>query len=259
MDVAFILGPAGSGKTYLTAALAYYLDQKNIFYATLNLDPAVEDPGLKYDPTIDVRDWVRTSQVMKEFKLGPNGEIIASMDILAGHADKIKKAIIELKPDILLVDTSGQLEVFAFRPSGYEIFRAINEIEGTRSLILFLIDPFLCKSGLNAILSVLLLSSSIFWRFQLPVIDVVTKRDLLPSEELDKILYFLENPSAIFDELEVFAMKDLALQWEAMVSQFEEIFSRKEIIAVSSETGEGIADLFAKMQEVWSKSGGVET
>jgi GTPase SAR1 family protein len=55
---------------------------------------------------------------MEEYGLGPNGALIMAADLIADQVEKISKEIEELQSDIVLVDTSGQMELFAFRASG---------------------------------------------------------------------------------------------------------------------------------------------
>lgn len=44
----------------------------------VNLDPAAET--FKYKCDIDIRELISTEDVMEEFKLGPNGGLIYSME-----------------------------------------------------------------------------------------------------------------------------------------------------------------------------------
>ena len=55
---------------------------------------------------------------MEEYELGPNGALIAASDLIAVNLNSVKEELDDLKPDYILVDTPGQLELFAFKDSG---------------------------------------------------------------------------------------------------------------------------------------------
>ena len=113
LKVAIMIGTAGSGKTALTESLAFYINRKGEDVCILNLDPGVLSEELPYDPDIDVREFVRAEEIMKKYRLGPNGALIASMDLLLEHIHELRDRIREMDPEILLVDTPGQMEIFA--------------------------------------------------------------------------------------------------------------------------------------------------
>jgi hypothetical protein len=116
MFIVFIIGTAGSGKSRLTAAFGKWLQMSKQDVATINLDPGVSD--LPYSPEVDVRDYVDIADLMERYHLGPNGALVMAPDLVADQIEEITKEIEELQTDIVLVDTSGQMELFAFRASG---------------------------------------------------------------------------------------------------------------------------------------------
>ena len=54
----------------------------------LNLDPAVR--SLPYSANIDIRDTVKYKQVMSEYRLGPNGAILTSLNLFATKIDEVR-------------------------------------------------------------------------------------------------------------------------------------------------------------------------
>ena len=64
----------------------------------INLDPAVLN--VKFPANIDIRDSVKYKAVMKEYKLGPNGAILTSLNIFAAQFDQVVKLIEEKSADI---------------------------------------------------------------------------------------------------------------------------------------------------------------
>ncbi|MHA1616878.1 MAG: ATP/GTP-binding protein [Candidatus Njordarchaeales archaeon] len=254
MYVAIILGTAGSGKTMLTRSLADYLDDKGLDYAIMNLDPGVLTENLPYTPDIDVREFVRAEEVMNEYRLGPNGALIASMDLLANYIFDLQQKILEIKPEYLLVDTPGQMEIFAYRPSGPVIIENLFKMPDTRCAIVYLLDPFLCVYSPSALLSALLLVESVYWRFELPMLTALSKIDLLEEGVLEKLLKVIEEPSKLIVFKEIFQIKRDLSPLLAVIDKVQEIIA-KDVIPVSAVTGEGIFDVFSNLLNVWSETG----
>ena len=131
-----MVGPAGSGKSYLTSALSEWLEDQQLSVLRLNMDPAAE--WLPYSPDIDVREYVDARKVMKEYNLGPNGALIVSVDMLVNHIDKIKEELDSVRPNYVIIDSPGQLELFAFRTSGPLVLDQL--VGGDKVASLFLLD-----------------------------------------------------------------------------------------------------------------------
>jgi len=112
----FVTGTAGSGKTVLTTNLSYYLSQAGMDVAIANLDPAVD--SLPYVPDFDIRRYVEASDIMRKFGLGPNSSMIASADMALARATEIKEEMEKIRANYVIVDTPGQIELFAYRNSG---------------------------------------------------------------------------------------------------------------------------------------------
>ena len=53
----------------------------------VNLDPAVKE--VPYPANIDIRDSVNYKEVMKQYKLGPNGGIVTSLNLFATRFDQV--------------------------------------------------------------------------------------------------------------------------------------------------------------------------
>src|SRR5215471_10902012 len=64
MDIIFVTGTAGAGKSMLSGALKNWYVNRGESAIAVNLDPGVAD--LPYDPDVDVRDRVELRQVMEE-------------------------------------------------------------------------------------------------------------------------------------------------------------------------------------------------
>lgn len=49
--------------------------------------------NVKFQANIDIRDSVKYKSVMKEYKLGPNGAILTSLNIFAAQFDQVIQLI----------------------------------------------------------------------------------------------------------------------------------------------------------------------
>ena len=112
MKVIFVTGTAGAGKSLLTSKIKEYYAKNSSFVVTLNLDPGVGK--LPYSPDVDVRDYVDLNSLMEQYELGSNGSLIMANDLIATKIDDIQNEIDVINPDYLIVDTPGQVELFAY-------------------------------------------------------------------------------------------------------------------------------------------------
>ena len=190
MKSIFIVGTAGSGKSLLTSKIYDYYTRNGAFAAILNLDPGVET--LPYSCDVDVRDHVDIVSIMKQYELGPNGALIMANDLIASKIDAIQDEIDKAKPDYLLVDTPGQIELFAYRTSGQFLVQNLNLDE---KMSIFLFDGSLVTTPVNFV-SIALLATSIKLRLNLPTINVLTKTDLI-GDKLKEILKWTTNLPAL--------------------------------------------------------------
>ena len=181
MKTIFVSGTAGSGKSLLSSKLYEYYTKNGAFAAVLNLDPGVEK--MPYTCDIDVRDHVDYVSIMQQYELGPNGALVMANDLIASKIDNIQNEVNKVNPDYLIVDTPGQIELFAYRSSGRFIIENLTSEEKTS---IFLFDGSLITSPVNFV-SIALLATSIRLRLNLPTINVLTKTDII-GEKLKEIL-----------------------------------------------------------------------
>ena len=186
MKTVFVSGTAGSGKSLLSSKLQDYYSKNGAFAAILNLDPGVEN--MPYTCDVDVRDHVDYESIMQQYELGPNGAMVMANDLIASKIGDIQDQVDQVNPDYLIVDTPGQIELFAYRSSGRFIVDNISSDEKTN---VFLFDGSLITSPVNFV-SIALLATSIRLRLNLPTINVLTKTDLL-GDKLEDILQWSTN------------------------------------------------------------------
>ncbi|MGY5140428.1 MAG: PRK13768 family protein [Candidatus Nitrosopumilus sp. Bin_571-38] len=186
MKTIFVSGTAGSGKSLLSSKLQDYYSENGAFAAILNLDPGVDN--MPYTCDIDVRDYVDYVSIMQQYELGPNGAMVMANDLIASKIDEIRDEVYKVNPDYLIVDTPGQIELFAYRSSGRFIVDNISSEEKTN---IFLFDGSLITSPVNFV-SIALLATSIRLRLNLSTINVLTKTDLI-GDKLKDILQWSTN------------------------------------------------------------------
>jgi len=238
----FVTGTAGSGKSMLTSKILEYYQKNGVFASVLNLDPGVE--SLPYRPDVDVRDYVDIVQIMKQYDLGPNGSMIMANDLIASKIDDIQNEIHRVNPDYLIVDTPGQIELFAYRASGPFFIQNIDACEKTN---IFLYDGTMIVSPSNFI-SISLLATSIKLRLGLPTINVMTKTDLIP-DKIDQVLKWSSNPISLEEELKTLEGETYSLATDILRTLNIGEFAG-DLIPISNLTGEGMVNLQAALSRI---------
>jgi len=186
LKIIFVTGTAGAGKSLLVSKIYDYYTRNGAFASILNLDPGVEN--LPYTCDIDVRDHVDIVSIMKQYDLGPNGALIMANDLIASKIDVLQDEVSKVNPDYLIVDTPGQIELFAFRTSGPFL---VQNLDAEEKVNIFLHDGALITSAVNFV-SIALLATSIKLRLNIPTINIITKTDLI-SSKMKEILQWSTN------------------------------------------------------------------
>lgn len=246
MYVTFIIGTAGSGKSLLTAAFSEWLRSKEQNVCLVNLDPSVM--SLPYEPDVDVRDYIIIEDLMEKYQLGPNGALIMAADLLAAEVDKIRTDIEYFRSDIVVIDTPGQMELFAFRSSGPYI--AHNLTNDPRSII-YLFDATFSSNPLNFV-SNLFLAAAAFNRFLLPQVHVLSKVDLLPSEQVDAILDWSEDEEYLQTAIETQLTAQKMLLSRGVFQAIRSVGLTFELIPVSAKTQSGLIDLYSALTRIFT-------
>jgi hypothetical protein len=244
MFIVFIIGTAGSGKSLLTASLDEWLKMSKQDVSIVNLDPGVLT--LPYSPDVDVRNYVDVEKLMTEHGLGPNGALVMASDLIADEIEKISSEIEELQSDIVLVDTSGQMELFAFRASGPYI---ANELTKETKGIVYLFDSVFSVNPLNYI-SNLFLSAAVYNRFLLPQIHLLSKCDLLPKNEVNRIVSWSTNQAALESSIEQKLEGTKRLLSINMMQAIYKLGLRFLLLPVSAKTNDGITNVNTALERI---------
>ncbi len=236
MKSIFIEGTAGSGKSLLTSKISEYYTSNGAFVAILNLDPGVE--SLPYTCDIDVRDYVDIVSIMKQYDLGPNGALIMASDLIASKIDDIQDEIGNVNPDYLIIDTPGQIELFAYRSSGPFL---VENLTTDEKVSIFLFDGALLNTPINFV-SIALLATSIKLRLNLPTINVLTKTDLI-GDRLKDILKWSTNLSALEEAISQEADGETYSLTTSILRGLNLSGFAQGLIPVSNVTGKGMDNL----------------
>jgi hypothetical protein len=188
---------------------------------------------------------------MEEYGLGPNGGLMLAHDMMASIVEKLSNDIEDFTPDIVLVDTPGQMELFAFRNIGAQIAKDLTDF---KKGIIYLFDALFCRDPLNYVMN-MFLASAINIRFFLPQFQVISKSDLVQDYELEEITGWADDPYLLEDSV------DARLSGiKRMISQdMMEVINRLGIefapIPISSSNNMGFNDLYGQLMLTFTDGG----
>ncbi|MCA1811735.1 MAG: ATP/GTP-binding protein [Halobacteriales archaeon] len=238
----YFVGTAGAGKSTLVAAYDRWAKQHGLGTVLVNLDPGAEK--LPYTPDVDIRDWVKISDIMEEHGLGPNGAQVAAADMIAMNLDEVKEEIDGFRADQVLIDTPGQIELFVFRQSGKHIVSSLNP---GQSVIAYLMDPFLARTA-TGFTSQLLLGSTTLFRFSEPMVFLLSKADRIDPDSLETIRGWAADPTSL--ESDVLAEEPtMSTEFAAQVTRLLDTLKLDNVLLpVSGTVGDGLDDLYTLVQ-----------
>ena len=238
----FVVGPAGSGKSTFTAAFREWMIKNEYETVVVNLDPGAEI--LPYTPDVDIRDIIDLNSIMKEYGLGPNGAQIVAADMIANFVEELKSEVDNYEADYVIYDTAGQIELFAFRAASKFIVDYLGE---NRSMLAFLFDPALAKSP-SGFVSLLILSSSVYFRFYIPFINILSKVDIVEDKDLYNIAEWSKNWDSLYDAL---IAENPSMRKELSIELFkalENIDAFRTLIPTSARMLYGYEDVYTALQ-----------
>ncbi|OWZ47932.1 XPA-binding protein 1 [Cryptococcus neoformans c45] len=247
--VILCIGMAGSGKTTLMQRLNSHLHSKNTPPYILNLDPAVTH--MPYSANIDIRDTVDYKEVMKQYKLGPNGGILTALNLFTTKFDQVLGYVEKRAEtvDYILVDTPGQIEIFTWSASGAIITDAI--ASSLPTVVAYIIDTPRTASPVT-FMSNMLYACSILYKTKLPFIIVFNKTDVQPHDfALDWMTDFEKYQEALNDKSrdEHGEGSYVNSLMSSMNLVLEEFYNNLRAVGVSAMTGEGMKAFFSAVEE----------
>ncbi len=240
-----VYGPAGSGKTTLTAKFEEWL-KENTHYrvASVNLDAG--SVNLPYRPVFNVRDFIRIEKLMKERNLGPNGALMLSVE----EETKLIPTIIERVNglDYVLIDTPGIMEVFTGREAGRKI---VEQLSRKLTVVgVFVMDASAIRTASELIYfkTLCVLGSLKLGLITIPIwnkIDIATPefKGLIALEK-DKLADKLLEEGGLYTEAAT-GMAEITSKLEQAV----------RIIKIDSLSGRGLDELYEAIHETFCVCG----
>ena len=70
---------------------------------------------------------ISLTEVMNEYDLGPNGAQILAADLVAAQALEVADELHSLAGELIIVDTPGQVELFAFREASSHLIEVLGQ------------------------------------------------------------------------------------------------------------------------------------
>ncbi len=248
----YFIGTAGSGKSTLTNAFSQWLDNEGYDSILVNLDPGADT--LFYECDVDVRDWIKLDDIMREHGLGPNGAQVVAADMLALNIRELAQVVAGYDTEYVLFDTPGQTELFTFRQSSWAV---IDGLSGEAACLAYLFDPALTKTA-NGFVAGLMLAATAHFRLPIPMMSILSKADTLTDSDLDRIALWGKDYYALFNAL----LDDPASPQTQMSIEFlqalESLGANPNLIPVSADTGEGLEDIYAEVQQFFEGGEDIE-
>ena len=245
MYAIFVTGTAGSGKSLLTSNLLEWYNSNDISPISINLDPGVAN--LPYNPDVDVRDFIDIYSIMENYNLGPNGSLILANDLISTKLSEIQQQVDEMNPDYVIVDTPGQIELFAFRSSGPYF---VSNFFSDNKVTLFTIDGTFAESPINYV-SLMFLSQSVKLRLNTPQINVLTKRDKI-IDKLKEVLDWSNSISSLQDSLDKEKNFEQSLLSKDLIKTLLRSGNITNPIAISNITMNGMINLSAALSRIFT-------
>ena len=242
MRFLYFVGTAGSGKSTLVQAYKEWLDAADISSIIINLDPGSD--ATPYEPDIDIRDWISLGSVMEEYNLGPNGAQVVAADLLTMNISRLTDALQGEDAKYVLIDTPGQLELFAFRQSSIDLVEALGK---EKSMIVYTADPMLCRTA-NGFISGEMLSMLVQFRLQIPIMNVLTKSDILDDFERERLVTWFEEPETLYESLLDEDRNPQNIVGMELFKTLESVGVFGQMRPVSAKEGEGMEEIYATAQ-----------
>lgn len=266
-----VVGMAGSGKTSLVNRIQESLEENAEDEAAssqaaycVNLDPATL--SLPYEASIDIRDTINYKEVMKQHKLGPNGAIMTSLNLLTTKFDQVM-GILERRAypqednasteeseenpnspvDYIIIDTPGQIEAFTWSASGSIMSESLASAFPT--VLCFVVDTARCASSPNTFMSNMLYACSMLYRTRLPLVVVFNKTDVVSHEFCLEWMRDYEAFQKALDEVSDSAgfYGSLTRSLSMALDEFYSTFANA--CGVSAVTGNGMDEFFKTVKK----------
>jgi GTPase SAR1 family protein len=176
-----------------------------------------------------------------------------SYDLIGTKIQDIQLEVDELNPDYILIDTPGQIELFAYRSSGNYF---ISNFQADSKVSIFLMDGVLVSSPINFV-SLSLLSASINLRLKTSQINVLSKRDLI-IDNLENILDWANSDTALLKALDKENNQEFSLLSKDVIKIISQNGLNQELLAISNLTLNGLIELSSVLSRILNQGEEIE-
>ncbi len=167
-------------------------------------------------------------------------------DLIADKIDNITQEVESMDADLVLVDTPGQMELFAFRASGPYI---VNELTKEPKALAYLFDAVFSLNPFNYV-SNMFLSAAIYNRFFTPQVHLLSKIDLIQKEKVEEIIDWSSSIDSLETSIENTLEGNKRLFSRNMMQAITQLGLKFNLMPVSSKTNEGLIDFNACLERI---------
>ncbi len=193
-----IIGPAGSGKSSYVSSMISHGQALNRVINGFNLDPAAEQ--FDYEPMADIRELINIDDIMsdEELRFGPNGGLVFAMEYLLENRDWFEEQLAGFDDDYILFDTAGQIELSTHLDIMSKLIRLLQSYD-FRVCAVFLLDSQFI-SDVSKFFSGLMVSLAAMINLEVPIVNLLTKTDLLDNSAKKQLEKFLDPDSYLLEQ-----------------------------------------------------------
>jgi GTPase SAR1 family protein len=167
-------------------------------------------------------------------------------DLIADEIENLTRDIEEAHADLVLVDTPGQMELFAFRASGPYI---VNELTKEPKALIYLFDSVFSINPLNYV-SNMFLSAAVYNRFFQPQLHVLSKTDLIPKKDAQAIASWSANPHELEEAIEQKLEGTKRIFSHNMMQAINKLGLKFLLMPISAKTNEGMVNVNTVLERI---------